>query len=172
MHNTTDLNHQTSSGEAAKLIPINTLERLDIDFENAGIGGIWVVPDEIDSATASPGAYVVCFRLALGITVSLPRLSESRLPSGWYVYVGSARGNGGIRSRLKRHFKQEKAPHWHIDRLTVRAHQMAALALVDGDECSLVGKLLGSSQFQVALAGFGNSDCRRCESHLLTCAGL
>ena len=85
MHNTTDLNDQTGLEEAAKLIPTNRLARLDIDFENAGIGGTWVVPDELDSATASPGAYIVCLRLALGHTISIPRLPESRLHAGWYA---------------------------------------------------------------------------------------
>lgn len=35
---------------------------------------------------------------------------------GYYLYIGSAFGPGGIKSRVSRHFKQKK-PHWHIDYL-------------------------------------------------------
>ena len=57
---------------------------------------------------------------------------------------------------------------WHIDWLTAHAVKMAALAVADGRECELVGKLLNSLRFKVAAAGFGSTDCRLCESHLLT----
>jgi Uri superfamily endonuclease len=73
-----------------------------------------------------------------------------------------------IRSRVKRHFRFDKKAHWHIDWLTVRAVEMLALAVADGHECELVEKLLKSPKFKVAAAGFGSTDCRLCESHLLT----
>lgn len=58
-------------------------------------------------------------------------------------------------------------PHWHVDRLTVAAARIAALPVVGGGECGLVGLMLRSPGFEVALAGFGNTDCRACETHLL-----
>ncbi len=86
---------------------------------------------------------------------------------GWYFYVGSARGSGGIRARVRRHFRHKKTAHWHIDRLTKEAVEMVALAVADGHECELSGKLLKSRRFKVAAADFGSTDGRICESHLL-----
>jgi Uri superfamily endonuclease len=149
------------------MIPADICWQLHTDFADAGLSGVWVLPYEIAEAPASHGAYIVCLRLQVDVEIRIPRLSPSRLASGWYFYVGSAWGSGGIRARLKRHFKRSKSVHWHIDRLTVNADQVAALALVDCCECDLVGKLLRSCHFRVAMFGFGSSDCRQCESHLL-----
>jgi Uri superfamily endonuclease len=147
-------------------------DRFHTDFANAGLSGVWVMPAGIADAPPVHGAYIVCLQLAVDVEINLPRLPSSRLAPGWYVYVGSAWGSGGIRSRLKRHFKRAKSVHWHIDRLTVNTDRIAALALVDCSECDLVDKLLRSNRFTVAMAGFGNSDCRQCESHLLGCDPL
>ena len=57
--------------------------------------------------------------------------------------------------------------HWHIDRLTVDAVETAVLAVMDGNECQLVSQLIDSEGFTVAVLGFGCTDCRSCESHLL-----
>jgi hypothetical protein len=51
---------------------------------------------------------------------------------------------------------------------SARAIPMAAVAVADGHECELAGKLLDSRRFEVAATGFGSIDGRLCESHLLT----
>ena len=43
-----------------------------------------------------------------------------RLQPGYYVYLGSALGPGGLRARIAHHQKPSLRPHWHIDYL--RAH--------------------------------------------------
>src|ERR1035438_8832695 len=48
------------------------------------------------------------------------RLGALQLQSGFYFYVGSALGPGGVRARLAHHLKPSRRPHWHIDYL--RAH--------------------------------------------------
>jgi hypothetical protein len=57
--------------------------------------------------------------------------------------------------------------HWHIDHLLALSRTCLVLPVPDGDECALVHALCALPLFQVAAAGFGNSDCRRCRSHLL-----
>ena len=92
--------------------------------------------------------------------------------AGWHLYAGSARGPGGMRARLARHFRRDKAPHWHIDRLTIAADALLALAIEGGAECDIVARLAGSQDFANILPGFGSSDCRACTSHLLVPLGI
>ena len=136
-------------------------------FSSAGISGAWVSPAGIEEAPSEPGAYVLCLRLGARLSIDIPSLPAGCLASGWYLYAGSARGSGGIRARLRRHFRSTKKLHWNIDRLTVNAGQFAALASADHSECELVDELLKSNRFSIAPAGFGSTDCRLCESHLL-----
>ncbi|MCK9541293.1 MAG: DUF123 domain-containing protein [Novosphingobium sp.] len=92
-------------------------------------------------------------------------------PAGWYVYAGSARGPGGIRARLRRHFRRDKKRHWHIDDLTCAAKHLRAVPLAGGAECAIVARLMELEGFAPALAGFGSSDCRVCPAHLLAWNG-
>ena len=99
--------------------------------------------------------------------VRIGRLGELRLQSGFYVYVGSALGPGGVRARLAHHLEPSRRPHWHIDYL--RRH--TALEEVwycydrtpwEHEWARHIGTAPGAS---MPLAGFGSSDCG-CESHL------
>jgi Uri superfamily endonuclease len=99
--------------------------------------------------------------------VEVGKLGRFQLRPGFYVYVGSAFGPGGLKARIAHHMKISEKPHWHMDYLRPalvlneiwftydsrhREHQWAgALARIDG----------GSIPF----SGFGASDCR-CKSHL------
>ena len=149
------------------MIPVGVPDRLGDGIAAAGVSGLWVTQDEIGKMPDLRGAYVLVLRLDKTINIKFPRIAFDQLMPGWYVYLGSARGSGGIRARVKRHFQYRKTAHWHIDRLTEKSVEMAALAVADGHECELVGKLLKSLRFKVAVAGFGNTDCHLCESHLL-----
>jgi Uri superfamily endonuclease len=99
--------------------------------------------------------------------IQIGRLGVLGLRRGFYVYVGSALGPGGVRARVAHHRTGSERPHWHIDYLRLhtrldgvwyshapvrREHQWARL----------VQALGGAS---VPLARFGASDCR-CASHL------
>lgn len=120
------------------------------------------------------GSYLLLVRLASALSLEIPRLSAATLPAGWYVYTGSARGPGGIRARAGRHLRRGKRPHWHIDYLTEAAVDLRVFAVPGGRECDLLRGLLARPAFDIALAGFGSSDCRDCASHLLAvrpCSG-
>lgn len=149
------------------MIPRDARRRFDAAFANAGLAGDWVTPATIVDAGAAPGAYIVCLWLPAAVDLDLPCLATDRIARGWYCYVGSAHGSGGMRARVIRHFKPKKRPHWHVDRLTCAASRMAAVMLAGRHECDLVEQLCASRQFAAAAAGFGSSDCRRCEAHLL-----
>ena len=99
--------------------------------------------------------------------LGIGRLGSLALRPGWYVYVGSAFGPGGVGARLAHHRRLAERPHWHIDYL--RPH--ATLGRVwytydpgrrEHEWASVLVQLPGA---EVALSGFGASDCR-CRSHL------
>ncbi|MCJ2178935.1 DUF123 domain-containing protein [Novosphingobium album (ex Hu et al. 2023)] len=114
----------------------------------------------------SPGAYVLVIDPAVPVTFARKGIAATPL-SGWLVYAGSARGGGGIGARLRRHLRQDKKVHWHVDELTNAAARISALAIPGGSECEIVDRLLASGLFETALVGFGSSDCRSCDAHLL-----
>jgi len=119
-----------------------------------------------DSLPADKGAYLLLLRLDAPLDLRLLH-SEIRLCSGYYVYAGNAYGSGGIGARLRRHLWRDKRLHRHIDRLTGIADAIHAFAVPDGHECVIVAQLLATGRFDVPVPGFGSSDCRHCEAHLL-----
>lgn len=137
------------------------------DVEAAGLEGVWLGPGDVTDETETAGAYLLVIKLEAPMRISRPAAQAGGLEPGWYVYAGSARGRGGIEARLRHHFRRKKGGHWHIDQLTPRASQMTAFAVPGGDECDLAGRLSASFAFDVAVPGFGSSDCPICPSHLL-----
>nr|WP_294519010.1 GIY-YIG nuclease family protein [uncultured Rhodopila sp.] len=98
------------------------------------------------------------------LSLTLSGRPEAELQPGRYLYAGSARGPGGLRSRLMRHQRADKTLHWHIDRLTVAGTVQGAWIFPGGDECAIIAAL---RHLPVPVPGFGSSDCRACVSHLL-----
>lgn len=129
--------------------------------------------DDPADLPAEAGAYIL--RLDLADAAPLPpRLGGGMLAAGRYLYFGNARGAGGIRRRCARHFRPAKKRHWHVDWLTSPAARIVAAAFPGRDECGLVTRTLaaGGATIEVAVAGFGSTDCRRCPAHLLALKGL
>ena len=113
------------------------------------------------------GAYALL--VVLDRSVELPRrFGGARLGKGCYCYVGSAWGAGGIRGRCARHLRAPVTRHWHVDWLLAGAADRRIRAFPGRSECAVVRDLLGIGGASVAVPGFGNTDCRRCPSHLLT----
>lgn len=123
--------------------------------------------DEIDNLPPIKGAYLLVIDLVKAFDLAITTLPATHMRTGFYIYCGSARGPGGIKARLKRHFAKDKRRHWHVDHLTLAASKIGALAIADGDECDLVDQLRKSRKFSTPVSGFGASDCRTCQSHLL-----
>ena len=113
------------------------------------------------------GAYVLVIDLSDPIDLKFAAIPEATLHPGRYFYVGSARGGGGIRARVRRHMRRPKRRHWHVDRLTEAAAVSGAIAFSGGHECDIVQALLGVPAVTAPVLGFGSSDCRTCDAHLL-----
>ena len=103
--------------------------------------------------------------LEAGLCLEIGQSGIHNLPSGYYVYAGSALN--GLSSRLKRHLRSEKRLHWHIDYLLQKAEitQIWYTLSPDKLECqwnAILSNLPGAAP---SIYGFGASDCR-CYSHL------
>ena len=147
-----------------------TLPQISRALSAAGIVGTRVAQDQLRTIGAEKGAYVLALELAHPVRLNFAKFTGCTLKPGWYIYLGSARGTGGLRARLRRHFLKTKKMHWHVDRLTVAATKSEAFAVCGGDECELVAALLDRPEFALAIPGFGSTDCKRCSSHLLQLA--
>lgn len=126
-------------------------------------------------APALPGSYV----LHLVLTEARPYLPVGRLgvfdfPAGDYLYLGSARGPGGLRARLAHHSRLSANPHWHLDFLRSHAALRGAwYATAPGAlECAWSQALLHLPGAGLPAPGFGSADCRQgCPAHLVAFTG-
>ncbi len=117
--------------------------------------------------TAAPGACMLFIELEVALALPATSRGSRTLAPGRHAYCGRAYRPGGLRARLRRHLKHEKARRWHIDHLTT-AGRIFALGLVPGgQECALVDGFGRQRGVEVPLAGFGSSDCASCPAHLL-----
>jgi Uri superfamily endonuclease len=114
------------------------------------------------------GTYALLVQLKQDTTIEIGRLGTFHFPAGYYVYVGSALGPGGLRARLARHRRRQKTRHWHIDYLLAEAHIVGIRVDESGQrlECQWMRALLNMSGAQVVVPGMGSSDCA-CPSHVL-----
>ena len=118
--------------------------------------------------TSHPGTYALIMAATETRCLRIGRLGSLALRPGWYVYVGSAFGPGGIGARLAHHRKLATRPHWHVDHLRPDAALRRVWYTHDPSRrehqwASVLIQLPGS---EVPLPGFGASDCR-CPSHLV-----
>jgi len=102
-----------------------------------------------------------------GCVVRIGALGEREFSAGSHVYVGSARGSGGL-ARADRHLRlalrRDRPPRWHIDYLLLDPRFSPAAVITtatDRDcECDIARAIAGA-----CTPGFGCSDCA-CPSHL------
>lgn len=113
------------------------------------------------------GTYVLVLRLARPATLEVGRLGRVRLPAGYYAYVGSALGPGGLAARLRHHLREAARPHWHIDYLRRVTRPVEVWVSRDGRrrEHAWVRALAARPEFGRPVPGFGATDCR-CGTHL------
>jgi len=118
-----------------------------------------------EEAPPLSGAYVLLIELPQAAQIKIGHQAPIALATGRYLYCGSAKGPGGLRARLARHFQQRKIIRWHVDQLTTRGHVIGSWIVPGGDECKLVAML---HHLPVPIVGFGSSDCAACQSHLVS----
>ncbi len=113
------------------------------------------------------GSYVLLIKLSEEQTITIGSLRVLDFPHGYYAYVGSAMN--GFKSRIGRHLKTNKRPHWHIDYLLRKAAITDIILCETRDriECNIAQALKGQYD---SILGFGSSDCK-CNSHLFFATG-
>jgi Uri superfamily endonuclease len=114
------------------------------------------------------GSYALLLHLAQSQPIEIGRLGSWSLAAGYYLYLGSACGPGGLAARLRRHLSPEKRPFWHIDYLRQAAEVVAIGYLVDPTrwEHRWAAAAAGLPMASILVPRFGASDCR-CPTHLL-----
>ncbi len=63
------------------------------------------------------GTYILIFCLLRHRFLKIGRLGEFNLTPGFYTYVGSAFGTGGLAARINHHVQSTAKPRWHVDYL-------------------------------------------------------
>ena len=113
----------------------------------------------------SGGTYILLVELPTRTAIDVGKLGRLDFEAGFYAYVGSARGPGGLSARLGRYFAGPEHKHWHIDYLLEYAKAPGALRRVERRrlECEWARWL--RARGHVHVSRFGTSDCR-CSSHL------
>ncbi|SDG09307.1 Uri superfamily endonuclease [Limimonas halophila] len=115
---------------------------------------------------AEAGAYALVLTIAESVQLPVPRPNGCTLSPGLYVYLGNARGPGGIAARVRRHLRPDKRPRWHVDHVLARAEVRCVLGWPGGEECAWQ-RWLSERGASAPVKGLGSSDCRRCPAHLL-----
>ncbi len=113
------------------------------------------------------GTYIIFTCLKTEKYIRIGKLGTFCFYPGYYGYVGSAFGPGGISSRVGHHLHTASEPHWHMDYF--RKEILIEEIWICNDEkplehvfADLFLRMVGTS---IPVKGFGSSDCR-CVSHL------
>jgi len=109
---------------------------------------------------AKSGAYVLVMQADRHLQINVGRLGSMQVVPGYYLYVGSAFGLGGVRARVSHHMRVSERPRWHIDYL----RQVCSLERVWCSydkvhrEHEWVALLESVSGVMIPMVGFGASD--------------
>lgn len=113
------------------------------------------------------GTYVLILQLKKNAKLQIGKLGCFDFKRGYYAYVGSAFGPGGLAARLKHHHTLSANPHWHIDylrktALVIETWVRAGRARYEHEWAENVYHM---KSCRCPIKGFGSSDCR-CPAHL------
>ncbi len=117
------------------------------------------------------GTYILIAQVSDIKRLKIGSLGEFDIVPGFFVYVGSAFGSGGLRARIGHHLKSTAEPRWHIDYLLQVATPVevwfttAARKL----EQPWAEFLKNVSGFRVPIVRFGSSDYHRSKASHLFC---
>lgn len=122
---------------------------------------------EPDPIPPLPGTYALVLRADAQAPVTIGAKGRMRLQPGYYLYVGSALGPGGVRGRVAHHRRPAAHPRWHIDYLRRRL-PLIEIWYANGRtryEHRWARALNALAGVGIPMPGFGASDCS-CPSHL------
>ena len=114
-----------------------------------------------------PGTYALVLFCASSARIRVGRLGTMQLQRGYYVYLGSALGPGGLRARIAHHQRRSTRPHWHIDHLRGHTRFHSVWLSYDGKrhEHEWARATQKVKDATIPFPRFGASDCS-CPSHL------
>jgi len=115
---------------------------------------------------SKPGTYAIIFKNDCTANVQIGQWGQIKIKPGYYIYVGSAFGGGGVRARVLHHYRRNKHNHWHIDYL--REFMNPGIVWYTHEINHLEHKWANSFNKMKAISAiprFGCSDCK-CYSHL------
>jgi len=122
--------------------------------------------DTRSAIDAAPGTYVLLFACRAPACCAVGRLGRVTLEPGYYLYVGSAFGPGGVRARVARHVRRDKSRHWHLDYLCEVLDPLEVWYTLDAARREhALAAALGAWPGLSGVRRFGSSDCA-CGSHL------
>lgn len=121
--------------------------------------------DVRDRLPALGGTYVLILESRVDTEVEIGRLGRMVLQQGFYLYVGSAFGPGGLWARVGRHVKKNKPQRWHIDYLRPHLRLETICYSTDPEryEDTWSERITGWPAVEIPMPGFGASD-----SHAVT----
>lgn len=114
------------------------------------------------------GSYALLLQLDQTMWLQIGRLGRWPFAAGYYLYLGSALGPGGLAARLRRHLSPTERPFWHIDYLR-RQTVVTAVWVQEGParlECTWATLAAQWPGATIPVPRFGASDCR-CAAHLV-----
>lgn len=120
-----------------------------------------------DDLPTQPGTYLLIMAANTSAKIQIGRLGTLHIQPGFYLYIGSAFGRGGIRTRVARQLKIPNKKHWHIDYLRpyVQLKAVSYSLTTEKLECQWATLIQTAPKFSMPLPGFGASDCS-CVTHL------
>ena len=113
------------------------------------------------------GTYLILMKLPNCLKLNIGKQGLFKLHAGYYVYVGSAMGPGGLSKRINRHLKKTKKKHWHIGYLRPYTDIVQIWTNDSGKklEHEFAQQLHKQEHSKMPVPGFGASDCT-CKTHL------
>lgn len=122
-----------------------------------------LAPEDAGALPTLPGSYILVLHAAQHGEITVGRLGRVIVTPGWYLYIGSALGPGGLRGRVRHHTQPVIRPHWHIDYLRqvctmTEVWYTVAAQRLEHDWAAVL------MQSATPILGFGASDCH-CTTH-------
>ena len=108
-----------------------------------------------------PGTYALILQSSAEQRLQIGKLGQLDVKPGFYVYIGSAFGPGGLTARVARHQRKAKKLRWHIDYLTtvMSVEQVWYTLDTNHRECQWSEVLRKIRGADMPLSRFGSSDC-------------
>ena len=116
------------------------------------------------------GTYALIFRSRRSSSTQVGHWGCLKIVPGYYIYIGSAFGPGGVQARISRHCRTRKSKHWHIDYLREKANPLFAWFSYGPMKLEhRWAQALSKMEEMSPVKGFGCSDCT-CYTHLFASA--